>query len=153
MTTADLDTLRSQLVLHEGNKALAYDDATGNPLKRGDTLKGFLTVGVGRNLTTKPLSARIRALMLDEDIEECLSDLRSFSWFFALDAVRTRALIDLRFNLGGGGLRGFVRFLAAMARKDYEAAADALLDSRWATQVQPSRRDRIVHQIRTGTDV
>ena len=45
-----LDHLDAQLEVEEGNRALIYDDATGKPFKKGDTLKGNLSAGIGINL-------------------------------------------------------------------------------------------------------
>lgn len=140
MTEADLALLRAQLLDHEGLRLRPYTDT-----------RGVLTIGIGRNLRDKGITLRTAQQMLDEDIDECLSDLRSFGWFFALDAVRLRAVIDLRFNLGGAKLRTFVRFLDAMARKDYEAAARELETSAWFGQVG-RRGPRLVAMIRTGKD-
>lgn len=153
MTSTDqLNLLRAQLADHEGNKGFAYDDATGRPVKTGDRLQGNLTIGVGHNLSAKPLSARVRTLILDEDLDECQIDLMAFSWFLKTDAVRQRALLDFRFNVGGAKFRTFKKMLAALERMDYRAAADELQASLWASQVQPARRDRLVAMLATGSD-
>lgn len=139
MTTDDLDALKQQLVRHEGFKLKVYFDSLGIP-----------TIGVGRNLRDKGISATTATQMLDEDIAECLTDLGTFAWFADLDPIRQRALVDLRFNLGPSRLRGFRQLLDACARGDFAAASRELLDSRWARQVQPRRRDTLVRQLRDG---
>lgn len=154
MTGQELDALRSQLVLHEGNEPFVYDDATGKPLKRGDTLKGTLTVGIGRNVTDRPLSDAVRRLMCDEDVKDCLYDLGQFAWFGTLDPIRLRGVIDLRFQLGATRFRGFKKFIAAMARKDYPTAKAELIDSDWHRDphVQASRKARVIAQISSGAE-
>lgn len=141
MNTDERDALRSQLRTHEGVRFTLYTDSRGVP-----------TIGIGRNVRDKGISRVTAEQMLDEDIDECLADLQTFGWFGNLDRVRLRAVIDLRFNLGRGTFRTFAQFLAAMARKDYAAAAHELENSQWARQVAAARRDRIVTQIRDGRD-
>lgn len=150
MTTLDLVALRSELITDEDNREFPYDDATGQPLKAGDVLHGNLTAGVGFNMTTRPLSVRVRALMLDECIDDCFVDLLTFPWFARLDGVRQRATMNFRFNVGKAGFRGFPKFIAAMAAGDYDGAAWELSSAKWAHQVQPARRDRILKQLKTG---
>lgn len=141
MTEADLAAIRAQLILHEGKRLTVYADGKGIP-----------TIGVGRNLRDKGISDRTAHQMLDEDIEECLGDLRSFSWFAALDRVRIYGLIDLRFNVGRHGLRGFTKFAAAMARQDYPTAHAELIDSDWYRDphVSSDRKACVIAQITEG---
>lgn len=140
MTSADLDALRSQLVLHEGLKLKPYTDTVGK-----------LTIGVGRNLTDKGISTEEATSLLNHDINECLSDLHTFAWFMRLDAVRQRALIDLRFNLGPSRFRGFRNMLAALEKGDPLTAAAHLQDSAWFGQVG-QRGPRLVKMLGDGTD-
>lgn len=112
---------------------------------------GKLTIGVGRNLEDVGMSPREVMDMLDHDVDGAVADLAgSFPWFVTLDAVRQRAVVNLRFNLGPKRFRTFKKFLAAMAAGDYDTAAEELVDSRWYTQVQKSRRERMTHQIKAG---
>ena len=142
MTTADIALLRSQLVAHEGIRRRVYKCPAG-----------YWTIGVGRNVQDRDLSMATNTQMLDEDIAECLGDLRgSYSWFSSLDSVRQRALADLRFNLGPRRFRGFKKMLNACASGDWETAAAQLIDSKWATQVQPTRVNALHRQLRLGRD-
>lgn len=141
LTTADHEALRDQLIAHEGLKRRAYRCSAGK-----------ITIGVGRNLEDRDLSLVTIHQMLEEDIAECLTDLQRFGWFADLDAVRQRALLDLRFNLGPSRFRTFRKMLAALEQGVYEEAAAQLVDSAWATQVGPARRDRLVRMLRTGRD-
>jgi lysozyme len=45
-----MTNLQKLLIKHEDLRLFAYDDATGKPLKPGDTLKGHVSIGIGRNL-------------------------------------------------------------------------------------------------------
>jgi lysozyme len=139
MTPTERVMLSQQLERHEGLRLKVYYDTLNIP-----------TIGIGRNLKDVGISKATAYQMLAEDIDACLSDLATFPWFADLDAVRQIAICDLRFNVGPTRFRGFVKLQAALARKDYATAAAELLDSRWARQVQPTRRDTLIRQIREG---
>jgi lysozyme len=57
-------------------------------------------------------------------------------------------LVNMAFNMGGG-LLSFVNTLAAIQRGDYNAAANGMLASRWATQVG-ARATRLADMMRNG---
>lgn len=139
MTTDDLANAKQQLMRHEGLRTRVYKDSLG-----------IETIGCGRNLRDKGITASEAMDLLDHDIDECLLDLRSFPWFASLDTVRQIALLDLRFNLGGAKLRTFKGLLGAMAAGDYGTAAKQLETSLWAHQVQPARVKCVVGEIRDG---
>lgn len=124
MTSADRQALIDQLVHHEGLRLKPYVDTVGK-----------VTIGVGRNLTDVGLSSKEAMQLLENDIDAAILDLMSFGWFLTLDSTRQRAVIDFRFNVGAGTFRAFPKFLAAMAAKDYDSAANELMTSIWATQV------------------
>ncbi len=112
---------------------------------------GYPTIGVGRNIQGKGITTDEALMLLRNDIAECEADLAiTFPFFSRLDEARKAALIDLRFNVGPGKFRLFKKMIAALAKADYETAAKELLDSAWATQVQPARVQRVVGQLRTG---
>jgi lysozyme len=141
MTPEDRAALGKQLAVHEGRKKCVYKDSLG-----------IETIGVGRNVRDKGLSDDEIDYLLDNDIAECEADLvAGFAWYSALDSIRQRALLDLRFNLGPTRFRSFKNTIASIGRSDYSAAASNLLLSKWATQVQPDRVQRIVRQLRDGT--
>lgn len=136
MTTDDLAALRKQLKRHEGVRLMPYKDT-----------RGLLTIGVGRCIEVRGITADEADYLLMNDIDMCIRGLvKAYVWFADLDPIRQRAMVDLVFNLGAGGLAQFKKFLAAMARTDYEDAAKELQASRWYTQVA-SRGPRIVEMI------
>lgn len=141
MTTEDREKLKLQLMRHEGVRLTVYQDALG-----------IETIGVGRNLRDKGLSTDEALFLLENDIDECVGDCLRFPWFADLDPVRQRVVVDMRFNLGPSRLRGFKNTLAAIGRRDFEAAANGMLKSLWARQVK-SRAVRLAQMMRTGRDV
>ena len=134
-----LTAARAELIADEGLRLKPYTDTVGK-----------ITIGIGRNLTDVGISKEEAYALCDTDIVACLADLQTFAWFAGLNGSRTLAVINLRFNLGPGRFRTFTKFLAGMAVRDYQAAAHELVQSKWYGQVQQSRRDRIVRQIREG---
>ena len=124
MTAGMRRALSDQLIRHEGLRLKLYSDSLGVP-----------TIGVGRNLRDKGISHAEAMLLLDNDLDEVLVDLQTFPWWAALDPVRQRVLVDLRFNLGPTRFRGFKRMLRKISEQDYPLAAAAMRDSLWYRQV------------------
>jgi lysozyme len=130
--------LQQDLRADEGDRATAYRDSLG-----------VLTIGVGHNLGV-PLSPRARQVIFDDDCADALVACQRSPWWAALDPTRQVAVANLMFNLGPEKFATFRRMVGALRAGDYPRAAAELLDSRWATQVQPSRRDRLVTMIQVG---
>jgi lysozyme len=110
---------------------------------------GKLTIGYGRNLEDVGISDDEAQLMLSADIKSAYSDVSVYSWWPDLSDRRKAVLIDMRFNLGGAGFRGFRHMLGAISAGDYDAAANEMLDSLWATQVG-QRATTLAEMMRDG---
>jgi len=118
------DALVAQLKLHEGKRNLPYEDT-----------EGYLTIGYGHNLDV-PLSDKAIEQILLDDIETAESELdRLLPWWKELDEPRQNVLVDMMFNLGAPRFMTFQKLLKALLERDYEKAADEMLDSKWYTQV------------------
>ena len=130
-----------QMRFHEGVRSKVYKDHLG-----------IMTIAVGRNLEDRELSEDEIDYLLANDIQIVENELdNGLSWWRDLDEVRQRALADLAFNMGLPRLHGFVKMLDGLQRRDYHAAADELLDSKYAKQVG-ARSERVANMIRTGED-
>jgi len=142
VTGTDLAALRQQLARHEGLRLKVYRCTSGK-----------LTIGYGRNLEDRGITEDEAAILLDNDITDTIRTLsHAFEWFDDLSPIRQRVLVDMAFNLGIGGLRKFRRFLGALSRHEYEAAAQEMLTSKWARQVK-GRAQRLATMLETGLDV
>jgi len=128
------------IISHEGWELHPYPDQYGN-----------LTIGAGRNLTANGISSREAFDLLDHDLDACITDLSTFPWFLALDDVRQRVIVDMRYNLGPTRFRTFTRLPKALAAQDYQAAAVSMRESRWARQV-PARAKELILMMQTGED-
>lgn len=146
----NFDHVTSQLQADEALRLKPYDDATGKELRPGDRLIGKLTIGIGRNLTDNGISG-VEALMLcNNDVRTVIRDLdRVLPWWSKMTDARQDALLNAAFNLGIPRLLGFKVALAMLEAGRYDAAADAFMDSKWATQVG-DRAKRIADAIRKG---
>lgn len=97
---------------------------------------GKLTIGVGRNLDDKGLSKAEINILLNNDINDCESDLdREIPWWRQLSDNRQRVLLNMCFNLGIPRLKGFKNMLRDVQNGLYDQAAVEMTDSLWARQV------------------
>lgn len=133
-------------------------------LKRDERLRlkpypdsvGKLTVGYGRNLEDEGISPTEAETLLSDDIAATKADLDQYlPWARQLDDARYGVLMNMCFNMGigdaatGKGLLGFRHTLALVQAGDYAGAAQAMLQSKWATQVG-TRATRLAAQMKTG---
>lgn len=135
--------LTADLRRDEGVEPSAYQDHLG-----------FWTIGVGR-LIDKRKGGRLTDEEIDyllaNDIRACIADVDELPAWQAVkdDPVRARALLNMRFQLGATGLRGFKNSLARIAAKQWAAAGAALRQSKWYTQT-PKRAERVIRMFETG---
>ena len=146
----DMNALEAELRRDEGTVLQVYDDATGNVLKPGNVLKGNPTIGTGRNLLGRGLSAAESTYLLGNDITMATDALNtSCPWWVNLDDVRARALINMCFNMGISRLLTFHNFLSAMARQDWQTAGAEMQNSAWWNQVG-ERAVRLQYMVLNG---
>lgn len=142
--------ITQELRADEGVRTWPYDDATGSTIRVLPT-GGNLTIGIGRNLSARPLSPDEVDYLLRNDLRLCYQAAKQvFPDFDSYTQNRRAALLGLLFNLGPGTFVTFKNTIRAIREGRWADAATNLLASRWATQIQPSRRDRVVKQIREG---
>lgn len=141
--------LRNLLIKHEGVRLQVYDDATGKPLKPGDTLIGHPTIGIGRCLDKNGITQFEAYAMLAEDIERVMRQCHEFPFFKWIGPARQDCVASLIFQLGLTGFKGFRKMIAALEAQNYAKAADELLDSTYARQV-PIRAQELAQMMRSG---
>jgi len=134
---------QAKLIEHEDEVLHAYQDSLG-----------WWTIGVGHLIDKRKggsIPQRISRLLLVDDIAVKTAECRAaFDWFDDLDETRKDAIVNLAFNLGTEGLKGFPLFIAAMVAQDWKKAAFELWNSQWARQVQKTRVDDITGAIEYG---
>lgn len=138
----DMDKLKASIKRHEGCRLVPYRDT-----------QGFLTVGYGRNLSSKGISQNEAEYLLQSDLAEALSIAEGQKWWANVkdNDARARAFVEIIFNLGLGTLAYFRKALAAALQNDWDACSNELLDSLWAKQVG-KRAEELALMIKTGQD-
>lgn len=135
-----LSKLREDLIRDEGEVLHAYEDHLG-----------FLTIGYGRLIDKRRgggISKQEALFMLDNDILRVIEQLQEKTGFDEHPEAVQHALVNMGFQLGVNGLLGFKKMWAHLANRDYGAAADEALDSRWAQQT-PERAKRVTDLMRS----
>jgi lysozyme len=137
----DFDGLIAALKRDEGLRLKPYLDTAVPPRQ---------TIGYGRNLDDGGITIQEAHEMLVRDAIKAQSAAAALvpTWLM-LDDVRQNVLANMSFNLGGGGLAKFKHLLAAVEVKNWDAAADAMIASRWYGQVG-ARAVRLADEMRTG---
>lgn len=158
-------TLRSQLEWaedpHNPNQLYtAVDDGRGNPtvghgynLNQTNARADLTAVGANydavRNGTQSLTDDQVNQLF-DRDINRAVTAAQNYySGFDQLDPTRQRVLVDMAFNMGGGGLGQFHQMHQALANGNYSQAADQMQSSAWYSQVI-RRSAPLVNEMRTG---
>ena len=127
-----MEGLRKDLIAEEGIRLKPYLCPAGK-----------LTLGVGRNLDDVGITEDEAMMMLDNDIERVKGQLaKALPWLETKPQGVQRAIANMAFQMGLGGVLKFQKMLAALQARDYNAARREALDSAWAKQT-PQRAGRV----------
>lgn len=108
---------------------------------------GKLSIAIGRNIEDKGIRYSEARFMLRNDIAESVDDLRKLlNNFDSLPERIQDVLINMRFQLGPGGLRGFKKMLGAARTWDFARMAIEMKDSAWYKQT-PNRAERLIEEV------
>ena len=143
----NLDRLREELEIDEGCKYEIYLDQLGYP-----------TFGIGHLITENDpeygweVGASIDTVRVHEtfesDIEGVLSDCsKLYSDFEDLPEEAQRVIANMMFNMGYTRLSKFKNMKLSVDDRNWDIAADEMVDSRWYYQV-PNRAKRLVERMR-----
>ena len=124
--------------------------------------EGYPTVGTGIRIGPKgaalsnyqfTVPMEVDAVWLQYKLNECmrgmLSNERISKAINVLDEARTAVLVSMAYQMGVAGLAQFKNTLYLVETKQFEEAAKAMLDSKWARQT-PNRARRHAEQMRSG---
>jgi lysozyme len=138
LVTYSFDTLVAELERDEGLKLRPYRCTAGK-----------LTLGIGRNIEERGISAAEARYLCKNDIAEIETTFdRNISWWRGLSDARQRVLINMCF-MGWPRLAGFKKMFAALEVDDFDTAAFEMLNSKWAGQVG-DRAKRLAEMMRRG---
>ena len=117
----------------------------------GDNRVYIDDIDTAREILNTPLTEAHIAVLLLSDLKRVAGEAESIfqgTWQ-TLDAPRKESIVDVLFNLGQTRFMTFKKFIGAIKKADYEAAANELLLSLAAEQ-NPVRYRRNAKVIRTG---
>jgi len=137
-----MEKLVEQIKRHEGYRRRVYLDPLGNP-----------TCGWGHHLY---VGGKINELIAEEflrmDIVDAVRDFREHikpEHRKRLNEARARVITNMIFNMGIEAVLGFKKMWAAIYERNFDKAADEMLDSRWAAQVG-ARAEELAGIMRRG---
>src|SRR6056300_2007789 len=143
----DLDKLREEIAYDEGVVHEIYLDHLGLPtfgighLVRDDDPEHGWEVGT-------PVDESRCNEAFEQDIQTVLSDCdKLYPEFADLPEEAQRIIANMMFNLGYPRLSKFKGMKAGVDARDWNRAADEMVDSRWYRQVTV-RADRLVQRMR-----
>ena len=115
---------------HEGLSLKPYTD-TGNKLH----------IGYGRNLEGKGISKEEAEILFENDMAEARTDLSENifpeEWPDLPDGIKS-VLVNMRYQMGPGGFRGFESMIAAVRAHDWKTMVEEMKNSLWAEKT-PNR--------------
>ena len=143
----NIDKLREQLKIDEGCVYEIYNDHLG-----------YATFGIGHLVTESdpeqgqslgtPVSSDRVAEAFESDIQSVLRDCNIlYSDFDDLPEEAQQVIANMMFNLGRPRLSKFAGMKRGVDARDWDAAADEMVDSNWYRQVT-NRADRLVERVR-----
>ena len=143
----DIDKLREEIEYDEGNVKKVYLEHLGLPtfgighlIRESDPEHGW---EVGTEVSNDRCVAAF-----NEDIETVVSDCHKlYPDFEDLPEEVKRIIANMMFNMGRPRLSKFKGMKAGVDARDWNKAADEMVDSRWYRQVT-NRADRLVERMR-----
>jgi len=144
----DIEKLREQLKIDEGCVYEIYNDHLG-----------YATFGIGHLVTesdpehgsdigTEVSESRV-VEAFEQDVQTVLSDCAIlYPDFDELPEEAQQVIANMMFNLGRPRLSAFKGMKAGVDARDWNEAADQMVDSRWYRQVG-ARAERLVERIRS----
>jgi len=143
----DLEKLREELEVDEGRIDEIYTDHLGYPTFGIGHLVVEHDPEYGKEVGTYvPENRVIKAF--EQDIETVLSDCnRLYEDFEDLPEEAQRVIANMMFNMGYTRLSKFIGMKSGVDARDWNAAADEMVDSSWYYQVI-NRANRLVKRMR-----
>ena len=143
----NVEKLREQLKIDEGCVYEIYNDHLGYPTFGIGHLVRESDPENGSPLGTEVSEDRVNEAF-DADVEIVLSDCNTlYPDFEDLPEEAQQIIANMMFNLGRPRLSKFVGMKRGVDAKDWNAAADEMVDSRWYRQVG-ARAERLVNRMR-----
>ena len=144
----DLEKLRKELEADEGRIDEIYTDHLGYPTFGIGHLVVEHDPEYGKEIGTYVPEYRV-IKAFKQDIETVLSDCtKLYSDFDELPEEAQRVIANMMFNMGYTRLSKFRGMKRGVDARDWNTAADEMVDSRWYNQVT-NRSNRLVERMRS----
>jgi lysozyme len=144
----NLETLRKQLEIDEGVKYDVYNDHLGYPTFGIGHLVTDDDPENGQDVGTSVSEERVREAF-EQDVLSVIKDCNKlYNDFDELPEEAQQIIANMMFNLGRTRLSKFRGMKRGVDARDWNAAADEMVDSRWYRQVT-NRADRLVQRMRS----
>lgn len=143
----DLEQLREEIAIDEGIKYEIYLDHLGLPTFGIGHLVIDSDPEFGEPVGTPVSEERVNECF-DKDVEVVLEECRIlYDDFDDLPEEAQLIIANMMFNMGRPRLSKFKGMKRGVDARDWNAAADEMVDSRWYRQVT-NRADRLVERMR-----
>ena len=143
----DIDSLRKEIEIDEGCKYEIYLDHLGLPTFGIGHLILDDDPECGKEVGT-PVSEDRVSEVFDNDIDVILVECCIlYDDYEELPEEVQKIIANMMFNMGRPRLSKFKGMKAAVDARDWQRAADEMVDSRWYTQVT-NRAERLVQRMR-----
>ena len=144
----DLEKLRKELEIDEGRIDEIYTDHLGYPTFGIGHLVVEHDAEYGKEIGTYVSENRV-IKVFEQDIKTVLSDCnRLYEDFEDLPEEAQRVIANMMFNMGYTRLSKFVGMKSGVDARDWNEAADEMVDSSWYYQVI-NRATRLVERMRS----
>ena len=144
----NLDALRKQLEIDEGIKHDIYLDHLGLPTFGIGHLITDADPESGQEVGTAISDERVRQAF-EADVVSVIEDCNKlYNDFDELPEEVQQIIANMMFNMGRTRLSKFRGMKRGVDARDWDAAADEMVDSRWYRQVT-NRADRLVQRMRS----
>ena len=143
----DLEKLRKQLEIDEGVKYEIYHDHLGYPTFGIGHLVIPSDIEYREDVGTRVSEERVRECF-DKDVQSVLRDCSLlYKDFDELPEEAQQIIANMMFNMGYTRLSKFKGMKRGVDARDWNKAADEMVDSRWYKQVT-NRANRLVERMR-----
>ena len=143
----DLEKLRKQLEIDEGVKHEIYLDHLGYPTFGIGHLVIPSDIEYREDVGTRVSEKRVRECF-DKDVQSVLRDCSLlYKDFDELPEEAKQIIANMMFNMGYTRLSKFKGMKRGVDARDWNRAADEMVDSRWYKQVT-NRANRLVERMR-----
>jgi len=143
----NIDTLRKEITEDEGVEYCIYLDHLGLPTFGIGHLVKESDLEYGKPVGTDISAERVNSCF-ETDIQTVLDECNKlYDDFYELPEEVQHIIANMMFNMGYPRLSKFKGMKAGIDSRDWNKAADEMVDSRWYTQVT-NRADRLVNRMR-----